>query len=287
MRTDDTWRTRYAHKLVSPAEAVAEIKRGERVFIGSGGAEPQALVGALAELGEHLADNQLIHIRSLGVALYTQSKFSEKFRYNTFFIGDTVRGAVSEGRADYTPIFLSEVPALFRQGKAPVDWALIQVTPPDPHGYCSYGVSVDIVKAAAESAKVVAAEMNPRMPRTLGNSFIHMDQLDMVIDNEAPILELERVPADEVARRIGRHIADLVEDGSTVQMGIGTIPDSVPRPGHPHRDAVGRHHRPHREGGGHRGPQDPASGQGGHQFRPRHAPALRLHRRQPHVRVLP
>jgi len=224
---DNNWRVRLAHKLVDPAQAVAEVKRGERVFIGSGAAEPQALMEALAERGDYLADNQLIHIRSLGVALYAQSKFSEKFRYNTFFIGDNVRGAVSEGRADYTPIFLSEVPALFRQGKAPVDWALIQVTPPDLHGYCSYGVSVDIVKAAAESAKVVVAEMNPRMPRTLGDSFIHVDQLDMVVDNEAPIPELELGPADEVARRIGRHIADLVEDGSTIQMGIGTIPDSV------------------------------------------------------------
>ena len=227
MHADDHWKTRYADKLVSPADAVAGIKRGERVFIGSGAAEPQALMEALAERGDHLADNQLIHIRSLGVALYTQSRFTEKFRYNTFFIGDTVRGAVSAGRADYTPIFLSEVPGLFRQGKAPVDWALIQVTPPDAHGYCSYGVSVDIVKAAAESAKAVVAEMNPRMPRTLGDSFIHVDRMDMVVDNEMAIPELVLDPADEVARRIGSHIADLVEDGSTIQMGIGTIPDSV------------------------------------------------------------
>ena len=217
----------YSAKLVTPDEAVAGIKRGQRVFIGSGAAEPQTLVNALAERGDHLADNQLIHIRSLGVALYTESQFSSKFRYNTFFIGDNVRGAVAEGRADYTPIFLSEVPALFRQGKAPVDWALIQVTPPDPFGFCSYGVSVDIVKAAAESAGTVVAEINPNMPRTLGDSFIHMDRIHMIVQGDAPILEMTSPPPDEVACRVGRHIADLVEDGSTLQMGIGTIPDSV------------------------------------------------------------
>ncbi|MFH1568899.1 MAG: GNAT family N-acetyltransferase [Gemmatimonadota bacterium] len=227
MKLDDTWRTRYAAKLTTPAEAVAGIKRGQRVFIGSGAAEPQALVGALAERGDYLADNQLIHIRSLGVAPYAQSKFSERFRYNTFFIGDNVRGAVSEGRADYTPIFLSEVPRLFRLGRAPVDWALIEVTLPDAFGFCSYGVSVDIVKAAAESARVVVAEVNPNMPRTLGDSFIHMDRIHLVVEGDAPVAEMATVPPDEVARRIGRHIADLVEDGATLQMGLGSIPDSV------------------------------------------------------------
>lgn len=221
------WRDRYTSKIRSAAEAVAGIQRGQRVFLGSAAAEPQALVEALAERGDHLADNQLIHIRNLGVALYAQSKFSDKFRYSTFFIGENVRGAVAECRADYTPIFLSELPALFRSGRAPVDVALIQTTPPDEHGYCSYGVSVDIVKAAAESARTVVAEVNPRMPRTLGDSFIHVDQIDMIVENEVPIHEMTLPPADEVSKRIGRHIADLVEDGSTIQMGIGTIPDSV------------------------------------------------------------
>ena len=227
MNRSRDWKRIYESKLVSAAEAVSGIRRGQRVFLGSGAAEPQALVAALAARGDDLADNELIHIRSLGVALYTESKFSDRFRYNTFFIGDNVRDAVSECRADYTPIFLSELPALFRTGKAPIDVALIQVTPPDTHGYCSYGVSVDIVKAAAESAKLVVAEVNPLMPRTLGDSFIHADQIDMLVDNEAPILEMQLQPPDEIARRIGGHIADLVEDGATIQMGIGTIPDSV------------------------------------------------------------
>ena len=203
------------------------IRRGQRVFTGSGAAEPQALVAALARRGEDLADNQIIHIRSLGVTPYTEPHFSERFRYNSFFIGENVREAVAMGLADYTPIFLSEVPRLFRQGKAPLDVALIQVTPPDQFGFCSYGVSVDIVKAAAESATLVVAEVNPLMPRTLGDSFIHTDRIHLMVENETPILEVTLPPPDEVALRIGRHIAELVEDGSTLQLGIGTIPDSV------------------------------------------------------------
>ncbi|MDA0749053.1 MAG: 4-hydroxybutyrate CoA-transferase, partial [bacterium] len=227
MRSVGDWKKRFSSKLVTAEHAVSGIRRGQCVFIGSGAAEPQSLVAALAARGPELADNQVIHIRTLGVTPYTESKFSEKFRYSTFFIGDSVRGAVSEGRADYTPIFLSELPQLFRRGKAPVDVALIQVTPPDAHGYCSYGVSVDIVKAATESARFVVAEVNPRMPRTLGDSFVHVDQINLLVENDVPILELQVEPPDEVARRIGQHIADLVVDGSTLQMGIGTIPDSV------------------------------------------------------------
>ncbi len=221
------WREKYVEKVVTAKKAVADVKRGQRVFIGSGAAEPQLLVEALSERGNELADNQVIHIRTLGVAAYTESKFSDKFRYNTFFIGDNVRDAVSQGRADYTPIFLSEVPRLLYQGKATMDVALIQVTPPDEHGFCSYGVSVDIVKAAAETAKIVVAEINPQMPRTLGNSFIHVDQIDRIVEHDAPILEMPSTPVDQISQRIGHHIADLVEDGSTIQMGIGTIPDSV------------------------------------------------------------
>jgi acyl-CoA hydrolase/GNAT superfamily N-acetyltransferase len=227
MITPPPWRDQLAGKTVSAEEAVGAVKRGQRVFIGSGAAEPQALVGALADRGSSLADNQIIHIRSLGVVPYTQSKFSQHFRYNTFFIGDNVRGSVAQGQADYTPVFLSQVPHLFRTGKAPIDIALIQVTPPDEHGFCSYGVSVDIVKAAAESAKLVIAEINPQMPRTLGDSFIHINRIDQVVKNDTPILEVEEVKPDAVATRIGKHIASLVEDGSTLQMGIGSIPDSV------------------------------------------------------------
>jgi acyl-CoA hydrolase/GNAT superfamily N-acetyltransferase len=236
MRFDENWRQKYQSRLVSADEAVAGIKRGQRVFIGSAAAEPQALVQALSARGEYLADNPLIHIRSLGVAPYAQSRFSDSFRYNSFFIGDNVRAAVAQGRADYTPVFLSEVPRLFRTGRAPIDVALIQVTPPDQHGFCSYGVSVDIVKAAAESARRVVAEVNPLMPRTLGDSFIPVERIDLLVENEVSILELAPSPPDQVARRIGHHIAELVEEGATLQMGIGTIPDSVLLALENHRD---------------------------------------------------
>ena len=227
MRPNLDWQQRYRTKLVSAEKAVSGIKRGQRVFIGSGGAEPQSLVAALVRRSEDLADNQIIHIRNLGVPPYTHSQFSDRFRYNSFFIGENVREAVAEGRADYTPIFLSEVPRLFRQGKAPVDVALIQVSPPDQFGFCSYGVSVDIVKAATESARLVVAEVNAHMPRTLGDSFIHADNIHLMVHNDSELVELVLDPPDEVARRIGCHIAELVEDRATLQMGIGTIPDSV------------------------------------------------------------
>lgn len=237
MRFNPEWRQQYQDKLTTADKAVAQIRRGQRVFIGSGAAEPQALVTALAARADYLADNQIIHIRSLGVSPpYTESRYSDRFRYNTFFIGESVRGAVAAGRADYTPIFLSEVPALFKSGRAPVDVALVQVTPPDEHGYCSFGVSVDIVKSASEAARLLVAEVNPRMPRTLGDSFIHINQIDQLVENETPIHEYHQTPADDVARRIGCHISELVEDGSTLQMGIGTIPDSVLDQLSQHRD---------------------------------------------------
>jgi acyl-CoA hydrolase/GNAT superfamily N-acetyltransferase len=212
---------------MSADAAVTHVQRGERVFIGSGCAEPQLLVEALARRGPRLADNPVVHIMTLGIAPYVEAKLSHQFRHNAFFIGPNVREAVAEGRADYTPIFLSEIPRLFRRGKLPIDVALIQVSPPDEHGYCSYGVSVDVVKAAAESARLVIAEVNVHMPRSLGDSFIHANQIDCMVVSDQPILETTPDAPDEVAQRIGRHIAELIEDGATLQMGIGTIPDAV------------------------------------------------------------
>ncbi|KAA3605677.1 MAG: GNAT family N-acetyltransferase [Planctomycetota bacterium] len=221
------WQERFHRKLRSPAQAMAMIGRGQRVFIGSGAAEPQILVKALAARSGHLADNQIVHIMTLGIAPYVEPQLNEGFRHNAFFIGPNVREAVAEGRADYTPIFLSELPRLFREGRVPIDVALIQVSPPDEHGYCSYGVSVDVVKAGAECARLVIAQVNRHMPRTLGDSFIHVDQIHALVEGDEAILESSHGSPDQVAQRIGRHIADLVEDGSTLQMGIGTIPDAV------------------------------------------------------------
>jgi acyl-CoA hydrolase/ribosomal protein S18 acetylase RimI-like enzyme len=221
------WIDRYPDKVCRPEDAIGRIGRGQRVFIGSGCAQPQKLTEALAQEGRRLADTQILHILTLGTAPYTDALLEEHFRHSAYFIGPNTREAVAEGRADYTPIFLSEIPRLFRLGTVPIDVALIQVSPPDRHGYCSYGVSVDIVKAATECARLVFAEVNPRMPRTHGDSFVHVSRLDGMIPVDLPLLESAHGEPDDVARRIGRHIANLIDDGSTLQMGIGTIPDAV------------------------------------------------------------
>jgi acyl-CoA hydrolase/GNAT superfamily N-acetyltransferase len=223
----NNWEEIFQSKVTTPKEAVSKVRSGQRVFIGSGAAEPQLLVQALAERGSELADTQIAHILTLGVAPYADPMLKDGFRHNALFIGPNVREAVAEGRADFTPVFLSEVPRLFRRGKLPLDVALIQVSPPDEHGYCSYGVSVDVTKAAAESAQYVAAEVNHNMPRVLGDCFIHVNRIDALIPSDMPILEAPQEKIDDVARSIGQHIADLIQDGSTLQLGIGTIPDAV------------------------------------------------------------
>ncbi len=221
------WQEEYAEKIRTAEQAVADVRRGDKIFIGSGAAEPQTLVKALIDSAGRLADTRIMHIMTLGVAPYTEEKFTDQFRHNAFFIGANTRKAVAEGRADYTPVFLSEIPPLFRSGQIPIDVALIQVSLPDKHGYCSYGVSTDVVKSGAESANKVIAEVNTQMPRALGDCFIHMDDIDIAVPVNVPLLYAHKERADEVARRIGKNIATLIDDGSTLQMGIGTIPDSV------------------------------------------------------------
>jgi len=228
MSTARAWQERYADKIVTAADAVACVRHGHRVFIGSGAGEPQTLVEALSARAD-IADTEIVHILTLGVATYAEPRFGDRFRCNAYFIGPNVRGAIAEGRADYTPIFLGEIPALFRSGRVVIDVALIAVSPPDEHGYCSYGVSTDIVKSAAESAHVVIAEVNQQMPRALGDCFIHVRDIDRLVASDVPVLEAPQGEPDELSRRIARHIAGLVEDGATLQLGIGTIPDAVLR----------------------------------------------------------
>jgi acyl-CoA hydrolase/GNAT superfamily N-acetyltransferase len=224
----NSWQERYKHKLSSPEDALKCIKSGDRVFISSACAEPQLLVKELEKVGTKLADAEIVHTLTLGAAPYTEAKFTNNFRHSAFFIGPNVRQAVSEGRADYVPTFLSEVPAVFKSGRIPIDVALIQVSPPDKHGFCSYGISVDIVKSAAESAKIVIAEVNPQMPRTLGDSFIPADDIDFLVENDAPILEVNPVIPDEaVASKIAENVAQLIEDGDTFQIGIGRVPHAI------------------------------------------------------------
>jgi acyl-CoA hydrolase/RimJ/RimL family protein N-acetyltransferase len=220
------WKERYADKIATPTRAVASIQPGDRVFIGSGAGEPQTLVEALSAR-EDLSDTEIVHILTLGVATYAEPRFGSRFRHNAYFIGPNVREAVNQGRADYTPIFLSEIPRLFRSRRVVIDTALIAVSPPDKHGYCSYGVSTDIVKSAAESARCVVAEVNEQMPRVLGDCFIHVGKLDLLVPSDRPVLEAVQGEPDELAKKIARHIANLVVDGATLQLGIGTIPDAV------------------------------------------------------------
>lgn len=207
--------------------ALARLRSGMRVFIGSGCAAPQALVAALAKLGRDLFDIEVIHILTFGQAEYASRDRLANFRHNAFFIGPNVRDAVNEGVADYTPIFLSDVPALFRRKRIHLDLALIQVSPPDAHGFCSFGVSVDVVKAAVESADCVIAEVNPNMPRTLGDSFVHVSKLNALVRSDLPILEFSLQPPSPEAEKIGEFVASLVEDGATLQTGIGEIPSAV------------------------------------------------------------
>ena len=225
-KTASEWLQRHADKIRSAKEAVACVKHGNRVFIGSGAGEPQSLVKALSSRRD-LSDTELVHIMTLGIAPYAEARFGARFRHNAFFIGNNVREAVAECRGDYTPIFLSEIPALFREGRIVLDYALIQVSPPDEHGYCSYGVSTDIVKSAAESAKVVIAEVNDNTPRTLGDCFIHVRDITTLVHSTEPMIEAPQGEPDALSRSIAKHIADLIEDGSTLQLGIGTIPDAV------------------------------------------------------------
>ncbi|MBI5016643.1 MAG: GNAT family N-acetyltransferase [Deltaproteobacteria bacterium] len=223
---DPEWKTRHASKICSREVALARIRRGGRIYVGSACAEPQFLVEGLAQRGSAAGDSEILHILTLGIAPYADEKFSRQFRHNAFFIGDNTRQAVAEGRADYTPVYLSDLPSLFTSRKIRLDAALIQVTPPDRHGYVSLGVSVDVTKAAVDCAPLVIAEVNPHMPRTLGDSFVHVDRLDALVDHPCRVIEYTSTVPDEVALRIGRNIAKLVDDGSTLQIGIGAIPNA-------------------------------------------------------------
>lgn len=222
-----SWQERYVNKLKTAREALGAIQRGDNVFIGSGAASPQLLIEEMTKRPDDFVDTEIVHLMTVGAAPYVEGKFRHRFRHNAFFVGANVRDAVAEGRADYTPIFLSEIPALFKRRRFHLNVALIQVTPPDVHGFCSFGVAVDIVKPAAESADVVIAEVNPRMPRTLGDSFIHVDRIDALVEHEAQVPEFRYPEPDEVAQQIAENVAGLIEDGATLQLGIGAIPAAV------------------------------------------------------------
>lgn len=206
----------------------AYIKSGNRLFIGSNAAVPNALIEDLIAHSQDLNDIEVVHILTLSDNVWAQAEYKNLFKINTLFIGgEAVRQAVAEGRADYTPCFLSEVPQLFEENQLPLDAALIMLSPPDKYGYCSMGVSVDVVSAAAQSARHIIAQINPRMPRTNGHSFIHMDQISAWMEAEQALPTLPPPSLDQVTERIGQYVSILVEDGATLQIGIGKIPQAV------------------------------------------------------------
>ena len=230
----NTIKQKYSGKYVTPDEAVKVIKSGDRVYIQSGCAYPQRLVEAMSERKDELQDVELCHLMVFGEAPYMKPEMEGHFRHNGFFLGGNTRKQVKEGKADFMPIFLSEIPKLIRHDtKHKVDVVLIQVSPPDMHGFCSMGVAVDCTKAAVHVSKYVIAQINPMMPRVHGDSFIHINDIDFAFEYEQPLQELpgaHSVKSPEetaIFQKIGQNIADLIEDGSTLQMGIGAIPDAV------------------------------------------------------------
>jgi acyl-CoA hydrolase len=215
------------YKSVSAEDAVKIIKNNDRIYVHAAAAAPQELINAMTNRHEELRNVEVSHLHIEGEAPYADPKYSKSFHVNSFFIGHNVRHTLKAGNGSYTPVFLSELPILFKRNIVPIDVALIQVSPPDKHGYCSLGVSVEATIAAIENAKHVIAQINPRMPRTLGDGIIHISELDVFVEHEQKIHELLLPEPNIVENKIGDYIAELIDNGSTLQMGIGSIPNAV------------------------------------------------------------
>lgn len=217
----------YAARVSTAEDAVRRITSGMRVYLTGNCSVPQTLLAALVRRAPDLRDVEIAQILTVGPADYVAPEMAGHIRVNTLFISDNVRGAVNEGRADFTPVFLSEVPRLFKSGLLPTDVALVHVSPPDEHGFCSFGIEVGMTKPIAQAAKIIIAEMNQRMPRTLGDSFIHLSKLDVVVPVDYVLPEIHMADTSETVQRIAEHVAALIPDGATLQTGIGAIPDAV------------------------------------------------------------
>ena len=221
------WRAIYQSKLTTAEEAVKHIPNHYRVFFGHGANEPLVLTDALVANYEQYEDVEICHWVPMGKGEYTQPKMKGHLNYNGLFLGPVTRASVNEGRADYTPFYFHQSPRFFTDGTFPIDVALVSLTPPDEHGFCSFGVSVGGTKPAALSAKMVIAQINDQMPRTMGDSFIHVSQITYAVEASRPLPELGGGKIGPVEEAIGRNCASLIEDGSTLQLGIGSIPDAV------------------------------------------------------------
>lgn len=221
----------YPEKFLPEEKIFSHINRGDRIFIGTACSEPQYLVNALVEYVKSYPkaffDTEVIHVWTLGVAPYADEKFKQNFRHNSFFIGNNTRDAINQGVADYTPIFLSHVPNLLRKGIIEIDVALVQTSYPDDHGFLSLGVSVDIVKTAIESARIVVVQVNKYMPRVHGDAFIHIKDVDFIVHYNEPILEFTTQISDEISNRIGKYVSLIIQDGDTIQVGYGRMPNAI------------------------------------------------------------
>ncbi len=221
------WKSDYAAKVTTAAEAVNVVKSGDRVVFAHACGEPLDLVDALVARAPDLERVEINHMVAMGKGEYCKPEYADSFYHKSLFVGPTSREAVKDGRGDYIPVFFSEIPKLFCEGYLPPDVALIHVSPPDRHGYCSFGISVDYTKPAAQVARTVIAQVNPNMPRTHGDSFIHVHEIDVIVESDQPMIELPPPKIGPVEEAIGRHIAGLVPDGACLQLGIGGIPDAV------------------------------------------------------------
>jgi 4-hydroxybutyrate CoA-transferase len=222
-----SWVDHYRSKIKTADEALAVLKSGDRVYIHQGCSQPEALLAAMVSRAPDVRDVEVIHLATMGTAEYTKPEFEENFRHAAFFIGGNVRRAVQEGRADYIPIFLSEIEGLFHSGAMPIDLALIQCCPPDDYGYMSLGAGVDVTLTAAKYARHLVVEVNDQCPRTLGDSFLHVSKADAIVLASHPLPEYKKHEITDVHRSIARHVANLIPNGATLQTGIGGIPDAV------------------------------------------------------------
>jgi len=225
-KKDKPWKAEYREKLVSADEAVSHIRSGQRIVFSHAAGESLVLSDALVRNRALFENVEIVHMVAMGEAKYCEPGMEKHFRHNSFFLGASTRKAAKEGRADVTPVYFSEVPELFRT-TLPVDAVFLNLSPPDEHGYCSFGISVDYSKPAAMEAELVIAQINPSMPRTLGDSFIHISDIDYIVEADTPLIELPPAGISEVERAIGKNCASLIEDGDTLQLGIGAIPDAV------------------------------------------------------------
>ncbi len=224
-----SWTEQYSQKVVSAADAVKAVKSGDRIFLTGNCSVPSEILSALVDRAPELKDVEICQALTIGSADYVSPEMEGHLRVNTMFISHNTREAVGAGRADFTPVLLSEFPLLFKNKVLPVNVAFVHLSPPDPHGYCSFGVEVGLSKSPAESAEIIIAEVNEQMPRTLGDSFIHVSAIDYIVPVDYPLPELamgEGKPSEEV-EKIAAYIADLIPDEATMQMGIGAIPDAV------------------------------------------------------------